>query len=232
MSKTIIVNGITFKSHPLCMFGDYVNAGSEGHANVRYLEQNLRCKYKEDVGNDSTVECVIVRQAHNNHIAYIREDLFQKYNEMLKDHIVFDESLLSDVEHELEQQAWDCWGMEYFQSDLKRHIMSSVHGGVAEEAEMVLDLMLEDKDLLHKIFFDAIEAHGHGDESRMDGDSWTFQNDQVLSLRSTALDLFRHDLEDFCYDLQDLFSFLDTLAEELKIVPLATFKQECERALF
>ena len=151
MQQTTTINGIEYISDSALICGDYGGAGSVGVANIRTL---LAYATKNDVDvsvyhlsiwtrlsegrhyeNDVLPESPIVQihSAYGGEQLAVRAD-HEELKEMvasLEDYSLIDEEMISFIEMEWEQDAWDCW--------LKDDLLRSLSDDIQEATECISD---------------------------------------------------------------------------------------------
>lgn len=156
MASTIKIGGIEYKTHSALDFGDYGGFEAVGLANIRYIigehkdsvyqvsDQTLQHASEnapyglgkealEDIQRDKP-EVLDTYGSYSYRQVWIRADLANEYLEQLDNYPCLDDGLVSQIEMEWEQEAWESW----LKSDLLRTLPEELQDKAEELSDEVL----------------------------------------------------------------------------------------------
>lgn len=158
----------THFNHELLVYGDYCNTGAVGRANVQtILDDSDLC---ERVG------VIELNEAYNTTslmfpIKALQDEGLQEILKALEGYPCLDDDLMSDIEQEMQSEAWASYG----QCDFERYL-----------ASLGYDTDDISSDTLDELF-DYFRSISNYDIGHVDGDSWYFDFESMGGVKKEVI---------------------------------------------
>lgn len=146
-SNRVSETGAECHEVPYCTYGDYDNSSAVERSNYRVLLANHPESLVEVHGDHGSAMLLYLGALEDQ-----TEDL-QDVIKGLESYPLVDESDHSELEREMESEAWSDWGREDFRRALVKHLTSVTDGERAIDGDAIDDALLD------SLWWDGVDAY-------------------------------------------------------------------------